>query len=636
MLQGLQGKRGVSLQTKFLVPTVLGAVVLLGIIIVSMLSLKARNIELMGLTTAEMTADQIVTFRKFYTDSIAPRAKKAGMRVDFDFEKQENTIPLPATLVKHLGTEISKQHPGAQARLYSRFPFPHRAATEKYDAFEQQALEAVEKNPKEPVYTIETVDGRLSIRYVQADVMGEQCVACHNAHPQGPRKDWKVGDVRGALEVTIPVDTVAAGLRASTVTTVGLSAACLAVLTGIIVVMSRRTMIKPLRNFAEVSERVAQGDLEARVVVRSTDEVGTMAAEFNALLDRQRDLLLASQTERDSIQASVHKLQQEVAVVATGDLTIEAEATLAETGPIAESFNSMIRQLRGVIGRVQEATLQVSASANEVQATTEHLAQGSTAQASQIMDSSAAIDEMAVSIQQVADNATVSATVAEQALANARQGAHAVQDTITAMERVRTQVQETAGRIQSLGERSREIGDAVQLIRDIADRTSVLALNASIEAALAGEAGQGFAVVAAEVERLADRAAEASRQIAGVVNIMQGEVREAVTAMEESTQEVGAGTEVAHQAGQALSEIETVSSRLSDLILSISLAAKQQARGSESLSLAMGEISEVTQQTAAGTKQAAVSIHSLATFADELRQSVSTFKLPTNGHGPMD
>jgi twitching motility protein PilJ len=302
------------------------------------------------------------------------------------------------------------------------------------------------------------------------------------------------------------------------------------------------------------------------------------------------------------------------------------------TGAIADSFNHMIYQLRTIITDVQEATLQVSSSANEIQTTAEHLALGSLMQAEQITESSAALDEMAVSIQHVSENAALSANVADQALSNAKRGRTAVKNTIWAMQRMRDQVQETTTHLQSLGSHSLEIGAIVRLIADIADRTSVLALNAAIEATLAGEAGQGFAVVAQEVERLAERAAEATRQITTLVGTIQRETTEAVAAMEESAREATHGSQIADQAGQALNEIEQVSTRLANLIQSISQAATQQARGSENLSKAMSEIAGVTQQTAAGTKQAAVSINNLSSLADELRSSVSTFKLPATAH----
>jgi twitching motility protein PilJ len=385
----------------------------------------------------------------------------------------------------------------------------------------------------------------------------------------------------------------------------------------------------------DLFSQIGMGNYAARAEVTTGDEFGILSTSLNAMLDNTLALIQTSE-ERDAMQGSIMKLLEEISGVAEGDLTAEAEVTADITGAIADSFNFMISQLRDIISGVQEATLQASSSANEIQTTAEHLAQGSEAQAMQISDTAAAVEEMAVSIQQVSENAALSATVGEQALTNAQRGAQAVQETIEEMNRIRDQVQETAKRIKRLGESSQEIGEIMQLIGDIADRTSILALNASIQAAMAGEAGRGFAVVAEEVERLAERSTEATKQITTLIRTIQNETNEAVAAMEATTQEVVAGSQLANQAGQALSEIEGVSNRLAELIQSISLAAKQQARGSETLAMSMDEIAEVTQQTAAGTKQAAVSINSLAFLADELRASVSAFKLPGgDGHELM-
>jgi twitching motility protein PilJ len=196
------------------------------------------------------------------------------------------------------------------------------------------------------------------------------------------------------------------------------------------------------------------------------------------------------------------------------------------------------------------------------------------------------------------------------------------------MNRIRDQVQETAKRIKRLGESSQEIGQIVQLINDIADRTSILALNASIQAAMAGEAGRGFAVVASEVERLAERSTDATKKIAGLVKTIQSETNEAVAAMEKGIAEVVDGSRMANQAGQALGEIADVSNRLAELIQQISDASRQQANGSEALARSMNEISQITLQTTSGTRQAVSAMSYLATLADELRASVSAFKLP--------
>ena len=370
---------------------------------------------------------------------------------------------------------------------------------------------------------------------------------------------------------------------------------------------------------------IRAGDFSIRAKILAKDELGQAAIGLNSLLDEG---LISSQDERERIQNSIMKLLEDISGVAEGDLTKEAEVTQEITGAIADSFNFMIVELRSVIAGVQETTLSVTSSANEVQTTTEHLATGSEQQSVQIVDTSAAVDEMAVSIQQVSENAESAAKVAQDSLNSAQDGADAVAKTIQGMEGIRQQVQQTAKRIKRLGESSQEIGEIVELIGDIADRTSILALNASIQAAMAGESGRGFAVVAEEVERLAERATESTKRISTLIKSIQSETTEAVAAMEETTREVVGGSGLATEAGKKLGQIQAVSNQLSELIQSISMASKQQARGSESVSKSITEISEVTQQTAAGAKQAAVSIRSLAELADSLRESVGRFKIP--------
>jgi twitching motility protein PilJ len=390
-----------------------------------------------------------------------------------------------------------------------------------------------------------------------------------------------------------------------------------------------RGITQQINNLTHLFERIEAGDYQSRARVLSSDELGQMTEAINTTLDRTLTLIQSSD-EKEQIQRSIMKLLDEVGGVGEGDLTKDAEVSADMTGAIADSFNYMMEQLRGIIGHVQLTTLQVSTAANQIHSSAGHLAQGSEHQAEQIVNTTAAIDEMAVSIQQVSENAALSSTVAEQALTIAKQGNGAVRNTIEGMNRIREQAQETSKRIKRLGETSQEIGQIVQLIDDIADRTSILALNASIQAAAAGEAGRGFAVVAEEVERLAVRSTEATKKIAALVKAIQGETNEAITAMDRSIQEVVSGSKVANQAGQSLQEIEQVSVRLAELIQQISLASKQQARGSETLAKSMSDISQITQQTASGTKQTAESVNSLAKLADELRNSVATFKLPAS------
>lgn len=369
------------------------------------------------------------------------------------------------------------------------------------------------------------------------------------------------------------------------------------------------------------------GNFGARSPVMSDDDLGNVTHQFNTMLSNIGGFI-QSQEDRDRIQQNITKLLEEISGVAEGDLTGEAEVTAEVTGAIADSFNLMIVQLRTIIGDVVQTTLEVSSSANEIQTTAENLAEGSEIQTQEIIQASSSIAQMAKSIQEVSQNAISSADVAGQALRNATKGFDAVQKTNLAMDNIRQQVQETSKRLKRLGESSQEIGEIVNLISGIAERTSILALNASIQAAMAGDAGRGFAVVAEEVERLADRATEATKQISLINNTIQTETSDAVVAMENTTQEVILGSQLSRDSGQALAEISDVSERLATLSQTISEASKQQALGSEAIARSMEEISQITQQTTYGTQQAAISIVSLAEIADALRGSVRQFQLP--------
>jgi twitching motility protein PilJ len=382
-----------------------------------------------------------------------------------------------------------------------------------------------------------------------------------------------------------------------------------------------------IRSLNKLFGEIQLGNYQARAQVHSEDELGVAAGNMNKMLDLVTNLV-QSREERDEIQRSIQRLLDEVSGVADGDLTKQAEVTADLTGAIADSFNFMIDELRQVIGDVQRTTNTVSGSAGQIRSTAEHLAAGSEAQSEQILKASAAIDQMTVSIQQVSSKATVAADVANKARESAKHGAETVTKTIGGMEGIRQQVQQTAKRIKRLGESSQEIGEIVELISDIADRTSILALNASIQAAMAGEAGKGFAVVAEEVERLAERSTEATKKISGLIKSIQSDTNEAISAMEETTQEVVGGSRMADEAGRRLGEIESVSNQLAEIISGIASTAQQQAKGSEAVARSVADISTVTQQTAAGAKQAAGSINDLASLAGQLRDSMSRFKLP--------
>lgn len=336
------------------------------------------------------------------------------------------------------------------------------------------------------------------------------------------------------------------------------------------------------------------------------------------------------QAEQENIrsQEAIMRLLDEMGDLAGGDLTVHATVSEDFTGAIADSINVTVNSLRGLVKTINETSTRVSNSVQEAEEIASRLAAASSQQSQDIIVAGKAISEMTESMDEVSKQANESSKVAMQSVTIARKGGEAVQRTMNGMDTIRQHIQETSKRIKRLGESSQEIGDIVELINDIAEQTNILALNASIQAAMAGEAGRGFAVVADEVQRLAERSANATRQIDALVKTIQTDTNEAVISMEKSTAGVVKGAQLAEDAGSALEEIESVSDRLAELIKNISAAARQQANAAAQLSVTMNGIQEVTLQATSGTEQTARSIGNLSRLVQGLDKSVSGFKLP--------
>ena len=334
------------------------------------------------------------------------------------------------------------------------------------------------------------------------------------------------------------------------------------------------------------------------------------------------------QDEYDRNQNAILRLLDEIADLADGDLRSYATVSEDFTGAIADSINFAIDQLRDLVSRITETSQEVAQYTASTQGITNQLAEASEHQAQEIAGASAAINEMAMSIDQVSSNAEESAVVAERSVKIAANGANVVNRSIEGMDIIREQIQETSKRIKRLGESSQEIGNIVALINDIADQTNILALNAAIQASMAGEAGRGFAVVADEVQRLAERSASATKQIETLVKTIQTDTNEAVISMEQTTSEVVRGANLSKDAGVALDEIQNVSGNLAKLIANISDAAKLQSASAGHIATTMNVVQEITSQTTSATFDTARSVSELANMAEALRESVTDFKLP--------
>jgi twitching motility protein PilJ len=344
---------------------------------------------------------------------------------------------------------------------------------------------------------------------------------------------------------------------------------------------------------------------------------------------RKRSELRVRENERN--QEAIMRLLDELSNLADGDLTVQATVTEDITGAIADSINYAVEALRELVTTINESAIQLDSAAKQTQSVAAHMAKASSAQSRQISSASESMADMAASIEEVSGNSERCADVARHSVDVAHKGGDAVRRTIDGMNTIRETIQETSKRIKRLGESSQEIGNIVELINDIAEQTNILALNASIQASMAGEAGRGFAVVADEVQRLAERAANATKQIEVLVRTIQSDTNEAVVSMERSTTDVVGGALLAENAGAALEEIEQVSNQIASLVQNISASARQQAVASGNISKNMQVVREISSQTAEGSTATSTSVAKLAALSAQLRKSVAGFRLPDYG-----
>ena len=340
----------------------------------------------------------------------------------------------------------------------------------------------------------------------------------------------------------------------------------------------------------------------------------------------QQRKLVEEQNSRN--QMAILRLLDELGDLADGDLTVHATVTEDITGAIADSINYAIDAMRTVVTAINDTTRLVSTAADEAQSKARHLATVSDDEAARINDASQDIFIMANTIDDMSIETAALAEEAQKSHSMATTGVEAVRRTIDGMNSIRENIQDTAKRIKRLGESSQQIGDIIELIDDIAEQTNILALNASIQSAMAGEAGRGFSIVAEEVQQLAERASNSTKQIEALIKSIQSETNEAIASMEQSTQGVVSGATLAQEAGEALERIETSTQSLAELIQNVSSSSHQSVEEAEHIRTNMQGIRESAIKTSDEITSTAEIIGNLTSLSNELQKSVSGFKLP--------
>jgi twitching motility protein PilJ len=382
---------------------------------------------------------------------------------------------------------------------------------------------------------------------------------------------------------------------------------------------------REFRGFDPLSSAAVLSGLFALLVL------GLIAQIYNENLLNQRTQAegqrQSAENERNLSQQAILRLMNEMGDLADGDLTVRATVSEDITGAIADSVNYTIEELSVLVRRINDAANRVTVATESAQRTSAELLDATERQTREIEEAGTTVQRMALSMTDSSKRALQSAQVARRSRDAAQKGTSAVENTIKGMNEIREQIQETSKRIKRLGESSQEIGEIVELISDITEQTNVLALNAAIQAASAGEAGRGFTVVAEEVQRLAERSAEATKQIAAIVKTIQTDTKDAVGAMEAATRDVVDGAQLSDAAGQALAEIDKVSTETARLIEQISTDMQHQASTATRVAETMKDILAITEQTTRGTQQTAISVGQLGDLAVELKGSVSGFKV---------
>lgn len=396
---------------------------------------------------------------------------------------------------------------------------------------------------------------------------------------------------------------------------------------GAFAVLQARSVSNAVQSLYGVTERVSHGDLQARTRIFTGDELQRVGEGFNQMMDRLGEMMRRETEQKEELERNLAEFLKVVKPVSGGNLTLRAREGDDPVGRVARIVNKMFDDFSNMIVQVKRMGLSVSSSATEILAAAEQIAAGAQRQAEEITKNSSAVEEMAASMNQVSRNADMSAEAARRALARAEHGDQAMADTAEAMRRINASVQQTSGKMHSLGTRSHEISEIITLIEEIAAQTNLLSLNAAIEAAHAGEAGAGFSVVADEIRRLAERSSKATKDVSSLIKAIQTETAQAITAMEAGLTEANSGSALADQASHALQDMSAAVRESSELMQEISAASEEQARVTRDLAMAMQTISSITLETTAGTHETAQTIQSMVGQVEQLNVAIGGLQI---------
>ena len=527
------------------------------------------------------------------------------------------------------------------------------------DAYETDVLARLDKENLKEYWSIDEATNKL--RYFRPVKLTEECLKCHGDPATSLRlwgnsngKDitgvtmegWKTGEMHGAFELKMDMDPLQAAVSKKSFTIALLFGIGTTMIIGIIMLVAGK-ISKPIYSLKDAANKVAEGNNDIEVEVDTDDEIGHLADSFNIMvknIKQANDDLInekagiekkveiavkESEEQKKYLADSVSKILHQMEKFSQGDLTVNlrSEREGDDIALLCEGFNKSVTNIRDMILQVGEAVQATASASAQISSSTEEMAAGAQEQKIQSAEVASAVEEMSKTIVETTQNAGMASEKSEQAGEIALNGGNDVRSTIEGMNRIAEVVKNSAEIVKELGKNSNEIGEIVQVINDIADQTNLLALNAAIEAARAGEQGRGFAVVADEVRKLAERTTKATKEIANMIKTIQNDTTGAVTAIEKGTQEVEKGKLLAGNAGETLNKIISSSSEVVDVINQVAAASEQQSRAAEQISKNIEGINNVTHETALGIQQVAQAAEDLNRLTENLQDLVNRFKV---------
>jgi len=532
-------------------------------------SLIESNATNAAIQDAERSAKQFKILRSYYTNNIVKKVLANGaMKPSINHKSEKDSIPLPASMIHDLSTELEKE--GTLMKLYSGFPFPNRA-NRSLDSFGQQAWETISANPETSFSVTQEYKGEPTVRVAIADKMvSDACVNCHNARADSPKTDWKLGDVRGILEINVPIGSVIeSGQALSKVISLGL-VVLFTVILALVALIFKQTISKPLSQLSSAFQDVAEGegDLTMRLEFKSEDEIGRVAAWFNIFIGKLQETIMELAQVSGSLDNSVDKLAH------------------------------------------------VSSDAH----------QGIDEQKMQIEQLSSAITEMSASFHEVSSGAATAASLAGDARESSSAGTNIVNQSIQAIGSLNEDVGRSVTVLQKLQKDSDEISNVIDVIRSIAEQTNLLALNAAIEAARAGEQGRGFAVVADEVRNLASKTQQSTEEIDRMIEQLHEGVDSAVDVANISQQSTTECVSLISEAGEALNKIDGAMLEIDDMNHQIASAVEEQSSVSNVLAQNVVEIDQRTNGLVISTEETKQSSKEVSQSVKQLNSLISQFK----------